>query len=286
MLALLFDLFYCRIYLLLSGINRKTFVYTQTEDNSKSLDIYLPEDSSKPAPVIIFLHGGAWKFGSRKNLQSGILEQLKRGYAIVGVSYSFSQEAEWPRQLYEVKAAVRWLRANAQKLNIDPNCIMLWGISAGGHIATVTGASNRQEAAEGKLGNATESSDVQAVVAWYSPTDFMQAGKMNTKSEGSFYRVTKKLLGATDEDYPDKALLANPVHYISPATPPFFIQHGSLDRIVPVHQSELLYTALQAAGIPSKYELKKGYVHGDLRFNNASNLIAINIFLDEISGMT
>jgi acetyl esterase/lipase len=283
MLALLFDLLYCRIYQLLRGIKPTTYVYTQYGHIDRSLDVYLPDNDGQPAPVILFLHGGAWKLGSRKNLQSGILHQLKRGYALVGVSYSFSQEAHWPRQLFEVKAAVRWLRAHAQQLNIDPSCIILWGISAGGHIASVVGTSNGQASQEGDLGHPEQSSEVQAVIAWYPPTDFLALGNINAFNKRGFYRTTKKLLGAREEDYVDKAALANPVHYISPATSPFLIQHGSLDQIVPTCQSELLFAALQAAGIPVTYELKKGYVHGDLRFNTASNLISVNAFLDSIS---
>ncbi|MEL7220418.1 MAG: alpha/beta hydrolase [Bacteroidota bacterium] len=285
MLALLFDILYCRIYLLFSGLKATTYTYAESLIGRHELDVYLPDKKATPAPVIVFLLGGGWELGSRKNFQSGILSQIKRGFAVVGVSYSFSQQAAWPTQLHEVKAAIRWLRARAEELHLDTNCIILWGISAGGHIASVVGASNELSAQEGTLGQyLAQSSEVHAVVAWYPPTDFTQTDDLNAISKRGFYRATKKLLRATSSDYTLKAQAANPISYINKATPPFFIQHGSWDQIVPEKQSRLLYDALKHADIYVEYERLSGYVHADLRFNNSRNLTKVNAFLDKIVG--
>lgn len=282
MIATFFDILYCRMYLLRHHLEGQEYAYATSKGESLKLDIYQTEESEKPAPVIIFLHGGAWKLGSRKNFQSGILQQAFRGYTVVGVHYTLSQKEKWPSQAYETKAAIRWLRAHAEELNINPNCIVLWGISSGGHIASVVGASNGVAELEGDLGHAEQSSEVQGVIAWYPPTDFMRAEASTPIGERGFRRATMQLLGANKRNYAEKADRANPITYINSASAPFLIQHGSWDNLVPVNQSELLYEALEEAGIPVKFELLPTYVHGDLRFNSSKNLVSVEAFLDEV----
>ncbi len=268
--------------LLFSRLRRKTFAYTINNGRRMKGDIYLPLDANHPLPLIIHLHGGGWITGSRKDIQTGILRQVKRGYAVASISYSFAQHSKWPRQAHELKAAIRYLRANAQRFGIDGDCIFLWGVSAGGHIAAVVGAGSGTNKLEGNLGNTDYSSEVQGVIVWYPPTDVW-----NMKHIGLFNSVFPQsisyLIGAEMHKNRDLVQSLNPLQYIHSQTPPFFIMHGRGDRIVHPNQSELLYKALKQKNVDAKYICIEKYFHADCRFNRKQHIKDIEVFLDRIS---
>src|SRR5262245_18845425 len=137
------------------------------------LDLYLPAKADAPAPVIVWVHGGAWMAGGK---DGGVpaLPFLDKGYAVASVNYRLSQHAVFPAQIEDCKAAVRWLRANAKAYNLDPRRIGVWGASAGGHLVALLGTSGGVRDLEGQGGNADQSSRVQAVVDFFGPTDFLQ----------------------------------------------------------------------------------------------------------------
>ncbi|MEX2261351.1 MAG: alpha/beta hydrolase [Bryobacteraceae bacterium] len=134
-----------------------------------------PENRGARLPVVVWVHGGGWRAGSKDKPRC--LSLVREGYAIVAINYRLSGEATFPSQIYDVKAAIRWVRANAKQYGFDPERIAVFGASAGGHLAALAGTSGGVKELEGSLGNAEESSRVQAVVDWFGPTDFLQMGK-------------------------------------------------------------------------------------------------------------
>jgi len=210
------------------------------------------------------------------------LKQVKRGYAVASISYSFAQHCKWPTQAHELKAAIRYLRANADSLGIDGNSIFLWGVSAGGHIASVVGAASGTNKLEGNLGNANYSSEVQGVVVWYPPTDVWNMEHIGFFNSG-FSKSISYLIGAPMQKNRDLVENINPLQYIHPKTPPFFIMHGTGDRIVHTNQSELLYKVLKQKNIDATYVCVEKYFHADWRFNRNKHIEEIEVFLDNIS---
>ncbi|MFK7770614.1 MAG: alpha/beta hydrolase fold domain-containing protein [Saprospiraceae bacterium] len=279
--SILANLFNCLFSLLFSGLKSKKLVYTTSRGRKKRLDLYLPDDNRKTTPLIIFFHGGGWMSGGRKIIEPGVLRQVKRGYAVASVSYSFIPWRRWPNQAYEIKAAVRWLRTNAEAYNLDADKFLIWGVSAGAHLVNVLGCSNSSQELEGDLEPRNILSEVQGVVSWYGFSDFSQMGK-----NGFFAFLTNIatsfLVGERIKMNTAKTQNANPINYINHNTPPFFIMHGAKDTIVNIHQSELLHAALQQQGIQSTYTRIPNYFHADVRFNREIHIKKIEEFMDEI----
>ena len=176
-----------------------------------------------------------------------MLRGLKQGYAVVAINYRLSGEAIWPAQIYDCKAAVRWIKANAQKYNLDADHIVAWGGSAGGHLSSILGTSADVEKLEGpELGNSGQSSRINAVVDWFGPTNFLKMDQQLNESGFGNPMVhsiptspESLLLGKNLEDAPCLVKDSDPGTYISPDDPPFFIQHGIEDTLVPYQGSVL-----------------------------------------------
>jgi acetyl esterase/lipase len=230
------------------------------------LDLYLPKNpDQKPLPLIVWVHGGAWRAGSKNNPRAkGFTNQ---GYAVASINYRLSQEAKYPAQIHDCKAAIRWLKANAKKYNLDPNRIGAWGASAGGHLVALLGTTGEVKELEGDLGNLQYSSRVQAVCDWYGPTDFLQ-GDAHALPNSRFKHSApdspwSQLIGAPIiQENKDKIALANPINFISSDDPPFLIVHGDMDNTVPYHQSVIFYEALKKAGVDVIFHTAKGSGHG------------------------
>ena len=240
----------------------KNLEYGQASGRAMLLDLYLPETSDKPLPLIIWIHGGAWMAGS-KDGPSPALRFTANGYAVAHVGYRLSQEARFPAQIHDCKAAVRWLRANAGKYNLDPNKFIAWGGSAGGHLVALLGTSGGVAELEGNDNDLKESSRVQAVVDWFGPTDFLHIGDAQSDLQHNAPDSPEsKLIGGALLENKDKAAKASPITYVSKEAPPFLIMHGDHDRTVPFNQSELLYTALKKVGVDATFVPMKGAGHG------------------------
>ncbi|WP_225731868.1 MULTISPECIES: alpha/beta hydrolase [unclassified Nocardia] len=239
--------------------------YATADGRDLLLDLYLPAPGPAPAPLIVYIHGGAWKFGSRTNdgnampwgTVAGMAATLTaRGYAVASVEHRFSTQARWPAQLYDVKAAVRWLRANADEYHLNPEKVAAWGDSSGGQLAAMLGVTGDDPRFDGDLGNAEQSSRVQAVVDWFGPTDLRTMDRQRAPfglrhdAAGS---PESDLLGCVPSSCPELAGDASPIDHISDRTPPFLIQHGRFDHIVPFGQSPEFYDALTAAGVPAEF---------------------------------
>jgi acetyl esterase/lipase len=262
----------------------KDVAYASTSAAQK-LDIYLPTGSG-PFPVVIDIHGGGFAAGDKANPAAGD-ELLAAGYAVASVNYRLSGEAQFPAQIQDIKAAVRFLRANAAKYNLDPNRFAAFGQSAGGNLAATLGTSCGVAALEGAdLGNADQSSCVQAVVDWFGPTDFLQMDKQFTGTtcpvnHDAANSPESMLLGAAIQTVPDKAKAANPITYVSAKAPPFLIQHGTADCNVPPQQGQLLYDALKPLIGADEVTLTflEGAGHGGSQFTDAANMKLVTDFL-------
>jgi len=262
------------------------------ESQFQKLDVYLPEEGKGPFPVILSIHGGAFKAGDKGDRQViPMLEGLGRGYAVVSINYRLSQEAKFPSQIFDVKAAVRWIRANSKQYNFNADKIAAWGGSAGGYLSALLGTSGGiQELEDLAQGNTGQSSKVQAVVDWFGPTDFL---KMDEQLKESAVRNPQvhsvpdspesELVGKNLDDAPDIVKAANPETYITPDDPPFFIQHGLIDNLVPYQQSVNLAKKLEQVIGKEKVslELLQDTGHGGPAFITNENLDKVFGFLDK-----
>jgi acetyl esterase/lipase len=259
---------------------------------AQKLDIYLPEEGNGPFPVIVSIHGGAFKGGDKADGQvTPMLEGLKRGYAVVSINYRLSGEAIFPAQIYDVKAAIRWIRANAKIYKLNPEKIAAWGGSAGGHLSAMAGTSgNVKELEDLSLGNPAQSSRVLAVVDWFGPTDFIKmdeqlkaSGVKNPQTHSIPDSPESELIGKNLIDAPELVRKANPETYITPDDPPFLIQHGRIDHLVPYQQSENLAAKLIPVIGKGKvtFEILENNDHGGPGFTTEQNINKVFTFLDQ-----
>lgn len=243
----------------------RELVYARTPQKDLALDLYLPDQTSKP-PLVVWIHGGAWRAGSR--VKPPALYLTSRGYAVASISYRLSQEAIFPAQIHDCKAAIRWLRANSAKYGYDATRVGVWGPSAGGHLVALLGTSGSVQELEGDLGHPDQSSAVQAVVDFFGPTDMLQMSKVPGQAHHDAPDSPEsQLIGGPIQQNKDKAARANPITYITPNDPPFLIIHGDRDATVPMNQSELLDAALKKARVPVTFRVLPGAGHGGPAFN-------------------
>ena len=241
--------------------------YAGAIGRSQTLDIFYPAKADAPAPLIIWVHGGGWSGGDKRD--NPALGMLKLGYAVASLNYRFSQEAIYPAQIQDCKGAIRWLRANAQKYNINPKRFGVWGASAGGHLVALLGTGGDAKELEGDIGgNLGQSSSVQCVCDWFGPTDmsvfFKEAAEIPNifKADPNGSPIAK-LFGGQVSEHLDLVKLANPITFVKKENPPFLIVHGDKDAIVPLAQSEILTEALKKAGVDVHLEVLVGAGHGN-----------------------
>ena len=268
--------------------------YGSISDTQK-LDIYYPnEASSGPYPVIIAIHGGAFKMGSKTGGDlAPMLEGVNHGYAVVTVDYRLSDEAVFPAAISDVKAAIRFIKANAQQYNLNPDKIATWGDSAGGNLATLVGTSGDDVSLNGdNTENMAVSSAVNAVVDWFGPIDFLlmdeqfQAAGVTPKMglTSSPTSPESQYIGGNITENVEQTQKANPENYITASDPAFFIQHGSDDQNVPTQQSINLYEKLTAVLGSDKVTLTilEGAGHGGDAFETTENLDKVFTFVDGV----
>ena len=245
------------------------------------LDLHLP-DGAGPHPVILWVHGGAWLSGSKSG--GPAIRQAARGYAVASINYRLSFEARFPAQIEDGKAAVRWLRANAGRYDLDPGRIAAWGSSAGGHLAALLGTSGGVADLEGAGGHGDESSRVQAVVDWYGPTDLLameaQALPCDPIDHNSVLSPESQLIGCAIQTCKERTNRASPTRYVTADDPPFLIMHGTADCLVPPLQSQGLHDALAAAGAAATLVYLPGAGHGGDDFETAEVQQRVDQFFD------
>jgi acetyl esterase/lipase len=259
------------------------------------LDIYLPDTSKSSYPAIVIIYGSAW-FGNnlKQNAYQTLGEPLlKSGFALVAVNHRSSRDAIFPAQIQDIKAAVRFIRANADKYKIDTTFIGVTGYSSGGHLSALLGTSgsvkqmtenSKSVEIEGNIGgNESYSSAVDAVVDWFGPTDFQTMDSCGSEMvHDAPDSPESSLLGGPIQENDDMCALADPVTYVDPEDPPFLIIHGDADPLVPHCQSEKLFKALQIMNVPSHFVLVPGAKHGPGLFEEKYFTMMINFFLEEL----
>ena len=236
------------------------------------LDIYLPESGEGPFPAILYVHGGGWSIGTRASGSIDFaIDGVNRGYAVVGIDYRLLPDGRFPENVYDVKAAVRWLRAHAEEYHLDPDRFGMMGDSAGGHLTLMCAMTGDRPEYEGGYGNSEQSTRLQACISLYGPSDmladdemFLESGKvrMSPPSKPSLYDV---LFGA---DIDNLLYLVSPMNMVHKDIPPILFQHGEDDPLVPYQQSTRLYEKVVAVcgGDHAELDLIPGYTHSDPRF--------------------
>jgi len=245
------------------------------------LDVYIPEVSTQPLPLIIWVHGGGWQNGGKEGCPPLRKGYVQRGYVVASLNYRLSGHAVFPAQIEDCKAAVRWLRANAARFGIDPKRVGVWGSSAGGHLAALLGTSGDVKEFD-VGGNLDQSSRVQAVCDYYGPTDFkVFVTTPRYESHASRNSPEAKLIGGAVLENREKARRANPIEYVTGDDPPFLIVHGDEDRTVPLNQSRLLFEALARAGCDVRFHTIHGAGHGRPGFDSAEIEGMVGRFFDQ-----
>jgi acetyl esterase/lipase len=261
--------------------------YVPDGDAAQSLDIYFPErPSDKPLPLLVWIHGGAWRGGSKS--QVPYLKQLSRGYVAASVEYRFSQKAKFPAQIQDCQAAIRWLRANARKYSIDPDRIGVGGASAGGHLSALVGTSGGAKAFPMIGGNEDQSDRVQAVCDIFGPANFWTV--VNQANEDQSVKNIFKwnegdpysdLIGAKLGEDKEKCDAVSPVRYVTKDDPPFLILHGDRDALVPYAQSVELSDQLAKTGVEVTLQRMPGAGHGGPAFDLPAVAQLTNSFFDK-----
>jgi acetyl esterase/lipase len=254
--------------------------YVENGHRNQVLDLFLPEKrSDKPLPVMVWIHGGAWTAGSQAN--PPVVFLVTAGFAVASIQHRFSQDAIWPAQSYDCKAAIRFLRAKAAIYNLDPEHFAAGGDSSGGHLAALVGTSGEVGEMEGNLGNTNLSSRVQAVVDWFGPTDFtlmaQQSGPRSMLKHDSPSSPESRLLGdlcKRSASWPKRQ-----IRYVDKNDPPFLIMHGDNDQLVPLGQSVILAKALIDAGVEVTMKTIHGAGHEGPQFRSAESQRMIEDFL-------
>lgn len=246
------------------GLVCEEHIAYSNQSERQIMDVFYPKNQTKPMPVIVWIHGGGWSSEEltekyRPELQLGDL--AKMGFFIASLEYRLAQHAKFPAQINDVKCAVRFLRANAKRFNIDPDRIGVWGESAGGHLASLLGATGNVKEFEGDGGYSEYSSAVQAVCPWYAPCD-MKKELEKAKARNGNIDIYEGLFGKPIEDHMDMVWAASPMKYVGEKLPPYLIMHGTADLLVPPSQSEDFHNALLANGNESQLVWVEGQPHG------------------------
>jgi len=233
----------------------KGIEYGKGGDVSLQLDLYSPKEMTKPVPGVLFIHGGAWRKGSREIYHAYCTKFAQRGYVAATISYRLVGVATFPAAVEDVKCAVRWMRANAERLGVDPNQIAAVGASAGGHLAMLAGYSSDVPKLEGNGGHADVNSQIQAVVDFYGPVDFTVEEARDKKQIRRF--MAGKKFAEAQQQYE----LASPITHVTADDPPTLIFHGTIDTTVPISQSELLVARLKEEGVAHEFDPIEGWPH-------------------------
>jgi len=260
---------------------RRDIEYAKAGEHSLKLDLYLP-DQDGPHPLIVWVHGGAWRAGSKKNMPLGDL--VSKGYAIASVDYRLSPVAPFPAQVQDIKAAIRFLRAKHEEYGLNTTRIAIAGSSAGGHLAALVGVTNGHKELEGTVGeHLDQSSDVAAIIDMYGPTNFLTILKQSTP-HGLSVRVPalQLLLEKQPEDDPELARLASPVFHVDKNDPPLLLIHGVQDPQVPVNQSLELFGRYEQHQVLVELHLIHDGLHGGPQFTDDERIKLMDRFLRPI----
>jgi pectinesterase len=233
-------------------------VYATYGDRQLALNLYRPKEAVNPLPAIVCIHGGAWWKGERKNFAHVARALAARGFVAVTISYRLSGEAPFPAQIHDCKAAVRWLRANAEIHGIDPTRIAATGSSAGGHLAALLATSGGVEALEGEGGNPAQSSTIQAAAPMGAQSDLLSE-RIARRSKDPAAKFYPQFLGGTQQEVPDTYRLASPIHHLDASDPPMIFLTGELDD--PSTRADKIRKKMSDFDIPNSLVVIEGAPH-------------------------
>jgi acetyl esterase/lipase len=254
--------------------------YARVADTALKLDLYLPENAAS-APLLVYVHGGAWEAGSKAGMPLGWL--VERGYAVASLDFRPASKAPFPGQVHEIKAAVRFLRGSTKKYGYDASRIAIVGVSSGGHLAAMVGTSNGDQELEGTLGDhKAESSSVQAIISYFGAANLTTILAQSTPfGLGVREPALVRLLGALPKDNEAAAREASPVFHVDARDPPLLMLHGDQDPQMPINQSHELEGAYEKQGLPVDFIVVHGAAHGGDGFDAPDNRDHVAAFLDK-----
>jgi acetyl esterase/lipase len=232
--------------------------YSNPDEQHLQLNLARPKETAGKLPAVLCIHGGGFRAGKRERWDKLCQQLAERGYVAVTVTYRLAPKYQFPAAVHDVKAAVRWLRANADKYHIDPERIGVVGDSAGGHLAQYLGVTGDVPSLEGEGGNADQSSRVTCVVNYYGPSDL-------TKSYGKSVDAAEVLplwLGGDATKEHKKHIVASPLYWVTPAAAPTLLIHGTEDPYVNYEQAGWIREKLQAAEVEVALLTLQGAGHG------------------------
>ena len=229
--------------------------YAADDNPRHQLDLFLPEKraTDKPLPLLAFIHGGGWRGGDKRSGAGRVAKFVQSGkFAAASIGYRLSGEAQWPAQIHDCKAAIRWLKAHAKQYGYDADRMAVWGTSAGGHLVAMLGVTGDEKSLEGELGkHSRENSRVACVVDFYGPTNFLTMNDFESTIDHDAANSPESLLiGGAIQKRKDKARAACPLQYVSASAAPMLLMHGDQDRLVPFDQSIQLAAALREHKVP------------------------------------
>jgi acetyl esterase/lipase len=232
--------------------------YTNPDSQHLKLNLARPKTGDGPFPAVICIHGGGFRAGKREGYDGLCIRLAQQGYVALTVSYRLAPKYPFPAAIHDVKAAVRWTRANAAKYRIAPDRIGVTGGSAGGHLAQFLGVTADVKEFEGTGENAEQSSKVACVVNVYGPSDF-------TKSYGKSVDAAEVLplfLGGNLEKARERHIQASPLYWVTPNSAPTLCIHGTDDKYVAHEQAVWMVDRLKAAGVEADLLTLQGAGHG------------------------
>ena len=240
--------------------------YAKVDGHILLLDLYLPSDRIRPAPLVVFVHGGAWRSGSKQRMP--LTGLVRNGLAVASVDYRLSPVARFPAQIHDLKAAIRFLRAKRQDYGYNARRVAIAGTSAGGHLAALVGVTNGHERLEGRVGeHLDESSDVHAIVSFFGAGNLLTILPQSTPL-GLRVRIPalQLLLGAQPEDRPELAALASPLFHVDKTDPALLLLHGDQDSQMPINQAHELHGKYKKHDLPVQFVVVHGAGHGGKEF--------------------
>ena len=251
--------------------------YATVAGEELKLDLASPKGLDHAVPAIIVIHGGGWMAGNRQDMTAIAKQAAAHGYVAGTISYRFAPKHRFPAQIEDAKCAVRYLRAHAKELNIDPQRIGAMGISAGAHLSMMLGAMDSADAMEGDGGNPEQSSKVQAVVSFVGPVNLAREDYTETQTQ-----ILEAFLGGKPKEKQAECRRASPITYLNKGDAPMLCFFGTKDPLVSYDQAFQITTTLTNAEVPGRVEMILGAGHGWTGEELTRTLSSTMAFFDEI----
>lgn len=252
--------------------------YATVDGTTLTLDLYMPAGVDDP-PLVVYLHLGGWRFGSKLNI--GPIDLVDHGFALASIGFRLTPVAPLPAQVHDIKGAIRFLRAHAADYGYDATRVGIAGVSSGGHLAALVGLTNGSAPHEGEIGgNLDVSSDVHAIVS-YSGASNLTTILAQSTPRGLEVRVPalELLLGGSVEERLDLARFGSPVFQVDADDPPVMLLHGDQDPQMPINQAHELHGVAKRYGLDVHFEVLHGVGHGGPEFNDAEHIQLVADFL-------